>query len=176
MMLGYLLLAACGTDPNVVVVGMQSENPVVREDMVLVARGVVDPVVTQALIGALDDSSNVVRLRAVESLSAHSDLNAVPALIQKLADEDSEVQIAAVDALGVLADSRAVAPLIAYIDQRQPGDFPLNAVWALGNIGDHQAIGVLSRLREHSNPYVVFNAETALRKLPASAPAPVGTP
>ncbi len=50
----------------------------------------------------------------------------------------------------------------------------LNALWALGNIGDHQAIASLSRLRGHADPYVVFNAESALRKLPASPP-PVKT-
>jgi len=171
-MIGLFLLAACGTDPNVVIVGLQSDNPVVREDMVLVARGVRDEEVNQALIGALDDSSQVVRLRAVESLAAHENSNAVPALVQKLADEDVEVRQAAVDALGVLADPRAVPALIAYVKDRQPGDFPLNALWALGNIGDHQAVPILARLREHSDPYVVYNAETALRRLPA-APPPV---
>jgi HEAT repeat protein len=168
--IGMLLLAACGTDPNVVIVGLQSENPVVREDMVLVARGVREEVVTQALIAALEDSSQVVRVRAVESLAAHENTDAVPALIQKLSDEDAEVRQATVDALGVLADSRAVPALLAYLDDRQPGDFPLNALWALGNIGDHQAISALSRLRGHSNPYVVYNAEVALRKLPAGPP------
>jgi HEAT repeat protein len=166
-MIGILLLAACGSDPNVVVVGLQSDNPVVREDMVLVARGVVEPAVTQALIGALDDSSSIVRLRAVESLAAHENSEAVPGLIQRLADDDAEVRSAAIDALGSLADARAVAPLIAVLQNRQPGDYPLNAIWALGNIGDPQAIPVLSGLREHPNPYVVFNAESALRKLPA---------
>ena len=176
-MIGLLLLAACGSDPNVVVVGLQSDNPVVREDMVLVARGVVEPAVTQALIGVLDDSSSTVRLRAVESLSAHEDTDAVPGLIQRLTDEDAEVRSAAIDALGVLADGRAVGPLLALLENHQPGDYPLNAIWALGNIGDPQAIPLLSRLREHPNPYVVFNAESALRKLPASVSAgPSTTP
>ncbi|MEC7240486.1 MAG: HEAT repeat domain-containing protein [Myxococcota bacterium] len=170
-MIGVFLLAACSSDPSGVVMGLQSDNPVVREDMVLVARGVVEPAVTQALIGVLDDTSSTVRLRAVESLAAHEDTDAVPGLIQRLSDEDAEVRAAAIDALGVLADPRAVAPLIAVLQNRQPGDYPLNAIWALGNIGDPQAIPLLSQLREHPNPYVVFNAESALRKLPATVAA-----
>jgi HEAT repeat protein len=174
-MMGWFLLAACGTDPNVVVTGMQSANPIIREDMVLVARGVKDDVVTQALIGSLEDSSAVVRLRAVESLAAHENTTAVPALIQKLSDEDPEVRKATIDALGVLEDPRAVPALIAYVDERKTDDdLPLNALWALGAIGDHQSIALLSQLREHSDPYVVYNAETALRSLPA-APPPVKT-
>jgi HEAT repeat protein len=168
--IGWFLLAACGTDPNVVVMGMQSVNPIIREDMVLVARGVKDDLVTQALIGALKDSSDVVRLRAVESLAAHENTEAVPALIQMLSDDDPEVRKATIDALGVLEDPRAVPALIAYVDERKSGDdLPLNALWALGAIGDHQAIVLLSHLREHSDPYVVYNAETALRNLPAAS-------
>lgn len=173
-MIALFLLAACGTDPSVVVAGMQSENPMVREDMVLVARGVQDPVVNQALIGALDDPSQVVRLRAVESLAAHENTDAVPALIQKLADSNAEVRRAAIDALGVLKDARAVPALLATVQSQEDAALPLNALWALGNIGDHQAIALLSRLRNHADPYVVYNAESALRKLPA-APPPLKT-
>jgi len=156
---------------------MQSENPIVREAMVLVARGVKDPVVTQALIGALDDPSKLVRLRAVESLAVHEDMDAVPALIQKLSDKDADVRTAAIDALGFLQDDRAVPALLELVEAAVAQErvrLVLNALWALGNIGDHQAIASLSRLRDHSDPYVVFNAESALRKLPASPP-PVKT-
>ena len=169
-MMFLMLLSACGKDPNVVVQGLQSENPVVREDMVLVARGVKEKVVRDALIGALGDNSDRVRERAVESLAAHGHKDAVPALIAMLGDTNSAVRMAAVDALGVLKDSRAVPSLIAYIKAPPPGEFPLNAVWALGNIGDHQAIPVLSSLRQNENPYVVYNAEVALRRLPAVKP------
>jgi HEAT repeat protein len=86
-----------------------------------------------------------------------------------LSDGDPEVRKATIDALGVLEDPRAVPALIAYVDERKSGDVPLNALWALGVIGDHQAIVLLSQLREHSDPYVVYNAETALRNLPAAS-------
>jgi HEAT repeat protein len=165
MILLSLILIGCGKDPSMVIAGIESENPVVREDMVLIARGVEDPAVTGALIGALNDSSPTVRLRAVESLAELGATDAVGALVARLADEDQGVRRAAIDAIGRIGDESAVEPLLEYVERATVP--PLNAIWALGNLGSTNAIPLLSTLRESENQYVAYNADTALRKLPA---------
>ena len=165
MMLLSLMLMACGKDPTMVLAGIESENPVVREDMVLIARGVSDPAVTSALIGALDDSSSTVRLRAVESLAELGATEATEALVARLSDEDRAVRRAAADAIGRVGGESAVGPLLEYVERASVP--PLNAIWALGNLGSTAAIPLLALLRESENQYVAYNADTALRKLPA---------
>ncbi len=160
-----LMLLGCGKDPTMVIAGIESENPVVREDMVLIARGVSDPTVVGALIEALNDTSSTVRLRAVESLAEMDATEATSALVGRLADQEPSVRRAAVDAIGRVADDSAVGPLIDYIEASTVP--PLNAIWALGNLGSVEAIPLLSVLRESDNQYVAYNSDTALRKLPA---------
>ena len=125
--------------------------------------------VVSALISALDDPSPTIRLEAVESLSHLEAKEAVPGLIGRLADVDDEVRRAAVEALGKIADPKATEPLVAFVEQRiVTGRVPLNAIWALGNIGDDRALSILSRLREGTDAYVVYNAGWALRQLKSS--------
>ncbi len=162
-------LFACGPDPVVVAAGLGSENPVVREDMALIARRAGSDEVVQALVRALKDPVDVVRMRAVESLGLLGDEQAVVAILACLEDSNPRVGRAAIDALGVLGDERAVAPLMELVERRE--NIPLNAIWALGELGDSRTLDLLSRLRSHDDPYVAWNAEQALEKLPA-----VGTP
>lgn len=160
-----LMLMACGKDPSMIVAGIESENPVVREDMVLIARSVSDPEVTGALIVALGDSSPTIRLRAVQSLAELGATEATEGLVGRLLDEDASVRRAAVDAIGRIGDASAVGALIQYVDRASVP--PLNAIWALGRLGSAEAIPVLATLRESDNQYVAYNADTALRNLPA---------
>jgi HEAT repeat protein len=108
-----------------------------------------------------------VRLNAIESLAELEAGQAVPALVALLeAEEVSPEELrATVDALGRLGDVQAVPVLIAYLEAREAAAPPLNAIWALGNLEDHRALEVLSRLRESKDPYVRWNATLALRNL-----------
>jgi HEAT repeat protein len=160
-----MVLIGCGKDPAMVVAGIESENPVVREDMVLIARSVSDPVVTSALVGALNDSSATVRLRAIESLAELGSTESTGALIARLFDDDAGVRRAAVDAIGRVGDESAVRPLIEYVERANVP--PLNAIWALGSLGSAAAIPMLAEFRESDNQYIAYNADVALRKLPA---------
>jgi len=162
-------LLACGPKPDTVLTGLGNTNPAVREDMVKIARNYDDPRVVQALILALDDEEPVIRLNAVEALSWLKAVEATPALILRLEDPNDAVQLAAVDALGQLADPQATEPLMAFVSARLGDVIPLNALWALGNIGDTRAMDLLSHLRDHTDPYVSYNAHQALRRLKASA-------
>ncbi|MEE2751845.1 MAG: HEAT repeat domain-containing protein [Myxococcota bacterium] len=162
---GWIWLLACGPDPAVVAAGLGSENPVVREDMALIARRADSDAVVQALIRGLEDPVDEVRMRAAESLGILGDATAVVALLACLEDGNPRVRRAAIDALGVLGDERAVAPLMGLVEGAV--DIPLNAIWALGELGDSRTLDLLTRLRAHEDPYVAWNAEQALEKLPA---------
>ena len=158
-------LLACGPSPEAIATGIGSDNPAVRQDMVAAGKLIDDPVVIEALIGALEDESALIRVSAIESLADLDAVEAVPMIAYRLDDSDEKVQRAAVDALGRLGDPAATEPLVAYLDDRRAGRVPLNALWALGNIGDPAALPILSRFREHEDPYVAYNADEALRAI-----------
>jgi HEAT repeat protein len=160
-------LVACGPDTSQVVQGIHSDNPAVREDMVEFARKVEEPKVVGALMASLEDPSEAIRIKAVQSLAALGHKGATAPLVDRLVIETSPaVKREIIDALGRIADDRAVPALLLIAQDTPADDVPLNVVWALGNIGDRRALPVLSRLREEStDPYVVYNANVALRKV-----------
>lgn len=160
-----LVLVACGPSDEDIARNLQSPNPVVREDTAKIARNFGSDAVVQALLAALADPSPTVRRNAVDSLAELMAADAAPVLAEKLATEtDAVVSRQIVDALGRLGDPVAVPALVAYLEARET-EPPLNAIWALGNIGDPMALDVLSRLRSSEDPYVIYNANEALRLL-----------
>ena len=136
--------------------------------MAILARRVESDEVVQALVGLLEDPVEEVRVRAVESLGILGNAAAVDALVAGLAGAEGRVKRATIDALGQIGDVRAVEPLVAHVSQAEM--VSLNAIWALGELGDLRAMALLTRLRDHTDPLVAWNAEQALEKLPA-APA-----
>ena len=102
----FLLLSmvACGPDPAVVAQGLGSGNPAVRGDMMDLAKNVQDPLIAQALVGALQDPKAELRVRALVALAEQEDLSVVPAVSEALLDSDPRVQKAAAECLGRLGD------------------------------------------------------------------------
>lgn len=162
-------LTACGPSPDDIAANLSSNNPVTREDTAKIARNFGSPEVEAALIAALKDESVKVRYNALESLIELETVEAVPTIMAMLSlEEDREVEQLAVDALGRLKDPQAVPVLLAYIETCRDDPsrtVPLNAIWALGFIGDSQALDLLSELREDSDTYISWNAEQALKNL-----------
>jgi hypothetical protein len=172
----FLLLSmvACGPDPAVVAQGLGSGNPAVRGDMMDLAKNVQDPVVAEALVGALQDPKAELRVRALVALAEQEDLSVVPAVSEALLDSDPRVQQAAAECLGRLGDPAGGPALLAFVEsQKRP---PLNAIWALGQIGDASAIPVLSELQNSTDDHVAWNATEALRELGDAPPAEGETP
>ena len=164
-MLWFLL--ACGPSSEDIVRNLQSPNPVVREDSAKIARNVsATPEMTAALIGILSDPSPRAQQHAIETLVELQAVEAVPQLCDMLDNEalNPSIQHAVIDALGRLRSANGVPSLIRFLnkDMNNPA---LDAIWALGFIGDMSALDVLSELRNHSDPYVVHNATVALREL-----------
>jgi HEAT repeat protein len=167
MMLLLLTLLACGPSSDDIARNLESPNPAVRIDTAKIARNFGSDGVEQALIGAIYDQIEQVRVHAIESLAELEAKQAAPALVELLVAEEGSPRVlrATVDTLGRLGDTDAVPAIIAYIEAREKTSPPLNAIWALGHLEDHRALHVLSRLRESSDPYVRWNATEALRNL-----------
>jgi len=161
------LLIACGPSSDDIARNLKSPNPAVRVDTAKISRNFGSDSVEKALIGALHDEIEQVRIHAIESLAELEAKQAAPALIALIAAEKASPKVlrSVVDTLGRLGDVEAVPTLISYLEAREATDPPLNAIWALGNLEDHRALAVLSRLRESKDPYVRWNATQALRNL-----------
>ncbi|MBN1336906.1 MAG: HEAT repeat domain-containing protein [Deltaproteobacteria bacterium] len=162
-----VVLVACGPDASRLAEGLRSDNPAVREDMALRARHDRHPEVTAALVEALGDPSECIRLAVVQSLADRGHPSAAPALVSRLRIETSPaVKREVIDALGRIGDDGAVPSLLNLVESTPVDEVPPNVLWALGRIGDRRALPVLVRLREEAtDPYVVYNANVALRRL-----------
>jgi len=159
------LLLACGLSADSIVDGLASENPITREAMAREAASHDDARVVDALIQALEDRSVDVRRNAVESLGALRARDAVPSLCDLVERDPSVgVQRAAITALARLGDARAVPVLVHHLETRRDAP-PLDAIWALGEIGDPSAVAILSELRRSGDVYVSFNASKALARI-----------
>jgi HEAT repeat protein len=160
----FFFLLACGSADRVLD-GLASENPITREAMAREAASFDDLRVVEALISALDDPSIEVRRNAVESLGALRAPDAVPRLCELVENDPvAGVQRAAITALARLRDPRAVPILVAHLERRRTAP-PLDAIWALGEIGDPSAVAILSELRRSADVYVSYNASKALARI-----------
>lgn len=158
-----VLLGACGPSDQDIARNLQSSNQVVREDTAKIAKNYGSDSVNKSLIAALKDPSAVVRKNAVDSLAELEATEAAQPLADLLPTEpDPDVQKEIVDALGRLKSPLGAPPLIALLEEHLDAP-PLNAIWALGNIGDNRALDVLTKLRASEDTYVAYNATAALR-------------
>lgn len=165
LLLAAALLAACGPSADDIARNLQSQNPVVREDTAKIARNYGSDAVIQSLITALADPSPVVRRNAVDSLAELEATAAGAPLLELLGREtDERVRRQIIDALGRL-DIREAGPALIALLEADEANPPLNAIWALGRVGDAAALPVLTRLRDSSDPYISWNAADALREL-----------
>jgi HEAT repeat protein len=171
-----LALLACDPAPEDIAKAIGSENPVMREDGAKIAQNYEDDVVAQALIAVLVDSSEQVKLNAIESLAEIEATAATPVLVQRLRDDPSpKVRRAAADALGRLLAKDAAADLVAYVEAFGPDDHEqLAGIWALGAIGGEGlpaeqkklVLDTLVRKREATtDKHVRYNVSAALRTL-----------
>jgi HEAT repeat protein len=159
------LLLACGPTPEDIARNLASPNPAVRQDTAKIAKNFGGEATEAALVGVLGDPIENVRLNAVQSLVELEAVSAVPFLMARLEAEPApRVQREIVDALGRLGDRQAVPTLLAYLEARAE-DPPVNAIWALGNLGDPAALEPLIALRLSDDPHVAYNANVALRNL-----------
>ncbi len=94
------------------------------------------------LIPLLQDKVKAVREEAAASLAAIGDA-AIPSLLKTLQHEDWLVRLHAVESLGKAQSKRAVEPLLSVLFNDRDSAVREDAVRALGEIGDPQAVEYL---------------------------------
>ena len=109
-----------------------SELDVINVPAVLGALG--DKRATPALIDALGDDDDLVRLSAINSLGELGDKSAVPYLIEALNDQNDDDTNFVVEALGKLGDKRASFPLQKVFKASESYD-RVSAALALAKVG-----------------------------------------
>lgn len=121
---------------------------------------------TQALVAALLEEHDP-RVRAeILAIAAGFDTAAATALCKgALEDPDERVRMAACSAWGKRGGPEAVQLLAARYQSDPEFDVRLRALRELGTLGDKQAIPVLARALEDSDPAVQYRAVAALKQV-----------
>jgi HEAT repeat protein len=101
-----------------------------------------NPRAIQSLIPLLQDRVKAVRQEASSALGAIGE-TAIPSLVEALTHQDWPVRLHAVEALGRTRSSNAVEPLCSVLVNDADSAVREDAVRALGDIGDPQAVECL---------------------------------
>ena len=142
---------------------LKSENVMVRNNAIYYLGKNREKLAAPMLIELLNnDQPKEIRLNAIEALGKIEEDSSVEALVALLNEEDKEIKMAACDALGMIKNAKAAGHLIRIL---QDEDIRLTAIWALGNIGDKNAVPALTTLLDDKDKYVSSNAAKALKKI-----------
>jgi len=87
-------------------------------------------------------------------------------LLERLKGGSPEVRRVTIEALGKMRSKRASTVLMALVNQKE---YRYPAIWALGEIGDQEAVPTLNALLASNNQYVRYHARKALAKLGVGA-------
>jgi HEAT repeat protein/beta-lactamase regulating signal transducer with metallopeptidase domain len=103
----------------------------------------------RALVSALRDSDDGVRLAAIQSLASRDVRQVVPELLPALSDASVDVRRAVAEALSQMQDPRAIAALVQALRTDTDPQVREMAAQALGHIDDESAVpGLLAAWRE----------------------------
>ena len=149
----------------VLVRAIRDAHPLVRRAAAWALGRVRDPRAVSALREAAGDRDAAVRAAAVEALGEREDEAVLPTLLERVHDKDAFVRRQAARALGRLRAQAATTPLIARVTREKDPEVKRAIAWALGEIGDPQAVEPLRALSRSSDPYLSATAREALRKI-----------
>jgi len=148
---------------------LENENVMVRNNAIYYLGEHKEKLAVPMLIELLNnDQPKETRLMAIESLGKIGNGSSVDALVSALIEKDNEIRIAAIEALGKIKDPKAVKPLITILNDIDNRDIQIPTIWALGNIGDKNAIPVLTKLLGAQDKDIRYNANQALKKMEES--------
>ncbi len=155
---------------------LESPSYVIRKEVVTRLGGFKDRKTVDTLIGILENSEEMVSIRAaaVASLNALRDERAAPALRAALNDENSAIRLQAIAALSSIKDAKSVAKLSEMVENRLETDaIRAAAVTAIGNIGDKSSETLLIRALDNRIGNIRNNAILALGKLESTTAVPL---
>ncbi len=140
---------------------LNNENALVRVKAVRFLGNSNDPRSVKYLIDVIrEDREWKVQEAAAEELERYKDTRGIDPLIQSLKNPNKFVREAAIQSIG--ADARAVKPLIDIIEQSADKWSRWQAIIALGNIPEPQAIEALTRTCKDFDPQIRRAAVQAL--------------
>ena len=155
---------------------LESHSYVIRKEVVTRLGGFKDRKTVDTLIGILENSEEMVSIRAaaIASLNALRDERAAPALRSALNDENSAIRLQAIAALSSIKDAKSVAKLSEMTENRLETDaIRAAAVTAIGNIGDKSSESLLIRALDNRIGNIRNNAILALGKLESTTAVPL---
>jgi HEAT repeat protein len=138
-----------------------------------------DAKAVEYLLTAATDADMRVRIKAIDELGNRRATEATPLFIQQLflRETDPVVRQRVLVALGKIGDPRSTQPICDFLSQELDGPTRGTAIFALGEIGDDDAIGVLSKLANQTDDPVTSRlADEARRKIMHRAPPAVEIP
>ncbi len=155
---------------------LESPSYVIRKEVVTRLGGFKDRKTVDTLIEILENSEEMVSIRAaaIASLNALRDERAAPALRSALNDENSAIRLQAIAALSSIKDAKSVAKLSEMVENRLETDaIRAAAVTAIGNIGDKSAESLLIRALDNRIGNIRNNAILSLGKLESTTAVPL---
>ncbi len=147
------------------VTAASDSSPIVREHVMKALRRMNDPDGLPAVSLGLADGEVNVRRAALETATKLGGFRDVPAVAKLLSDVDGVVRGRAADALGVFKAKGSVAGLMAIAVKDSDEDVRVDAVNALGEIGDPTARPVIEQALNDSASRVRDAARVASLKL-----------
>ncbi|MBN1842122.1 MAG: HEAT repeat domain-containing protein [Deltaproteobacteria bacterium] len=179
-----IVVSGCGNVTDQDLADLQSSNAVVRKDAIdrisqgrafsfplvsslVDARHKEEAVRIMMELLCSGDESKDMQLNILARLGELGGEVEVPSfpLIEKLKDKDPEIRNAVISTLAKLKARAASKPLVDLLEQ-ETGKYTI--IWALGEIGDPDAVKTLNRLLASDDKYVKYNAQQALAKIAKS--------
>jgi HEAT repeat protein len=139
---GVLASIADGRVLDPLVQALRSPDWIVRMHAAKALGRIKDPGSIQSLIPLLQDNVKAVREETSTALAAMGEA-AIPALIKSLTHQDWSVRLHAVESLGKTKSPKAVEPLLWVVTHDGDSAVREDAIRALGEIGDSQAVEYL---------------------------------
>lgn len=158
---------------------LRSERP---EDRLEAARMLAtsdDPKSVEYLLSAATDSDMRVRVKAIDELGNRRATDATPLFVQQLflRETDPIIQQRVLAALGKIADPRSTQPICDFLSRDLDPGTRGTAIFALGEIRDETALGVLTKLaNDHTDPVTSRLADEAARKITHREPPTIEIP
>jgi len=126
------------------------------------------------LLQAANDPDMAIRLKAIDVLGTMRAKDSVGTLVQQLFMRGTETTTKQhiLVALGKIGDPRATKPILDFLARDGDRGLRGNAIYALGDIGDQEALGALTHIADNgTDPTLRSLAQTAVHKI-KTKPAP----
>ena len=117
-----------------------------------------------------EDNSQEMRLKMFSALESLAEYVQVPTgvLIKMLGDVDPQIRDRAIRVLGKTKAKEVVPILAEQLKKEDRNKYVV--IWALGEIGDSEAMLILNRLLCDKDKYIRYNAYQALKKIRETRP------